>query len=65
MFLKTFEVVLLPDCIDDSSTFGKTDKFFKYVICCTLLFITLFIFFLAVFLFGVLAEFISTKQGDL
>ena len=65
MSLKTFDVVLFSDSVDDSSTFGETDKFFKYVICFTLLFITSFTFFLATFLFGVLAEFISTKQGDL
>lgn len=63
MSLKILDVVLFSDSVD-SSTFGETDKFFKYVICCTLLFITLFTFFLATFLFGVLAEFISTKQGD-
>jgi len=51
--------------VDDSSTLGDTDKFFKYGIGCTLLLIILFTFFLATFLFGVLAEFISTEQGDL
>ena len=51
--------------IDESSTLGDTDKFFKYVIGCTLLLVILFTFLLATFLFGVLAEFISMEQGDL
>jgi hypothetical protein len=57
-------VFLFQATIDDSSTSGETDKFFKYVTCCTLLFITNS-FFLATFLFGVFAGFISAKQGDL
>ena len=65
MSLKTFEIVLFPDAIDDSSTFGKTDKFFNMWYAAFYYLLPYSFFFLATLLFGVLAEFISTKQGDL